>query len=144
MITGYGEAIKPYLVATLTSVGAVVSEDVLLKTPEADWETPHIRVEMLPDTYNENNWTTCHARITAILETADKEHALERSNDLLALVARKIFFNVEFGLPKIAGRKPVWLPGATVKASRPAVDAMDPHNINLVWECDFPTPCGGI
>ncbi len=144
MITGYGEAIKPFLLATLTSVGAVISESVVIKTAEADWEKPNIRVEMLPDTYDKENWTTSHARLSAILECADKEAALERSNNLLALVARKILFNVEFGLPAIAGVKPVWLPGAAVKGSRPATDAMDPHNITLVWECDFPTACGGI
>ena len=144
MITGYAEAIKPYLVATLTSVGCVVNEGKLLKTPEADWETPNVRVEMLPDTYDANNWTTCHALITAILETADKEQALERSNNVLALVARKILFNTEFGFPRIGGARPVWLPGATIKASRPATEAMDFMNIKLVWECDFPTPCGGL
>jgi hypothetical protein len=144
VITGYGEAIKPYLVATLTSVGCVVAEDVVLKTPEPTWETPNVRVEMLPDTYDGDNWTTCHARITAILETADKEQALERSNNLLALVARKILFNTEFGLPEVGGNYPVWLPGATIRGSRPEVDAMDFMNIKLVWECDFPTPCGGI
>lgn len=144
MITGYGEKVKPYLIATLTGLGATVREDVVMKTAEALWETPELRVEMLPDTYDELNRATCHARISAVLECADKDQALERSNNLLALIARQIIFNVEWGLPKVAGHKPYWFPPAVIRGSRPATEVMDPHNIALTWECDFRTALGGI
>lgn len=143
MVTGYGERVKPYLVQTLTDMGATVHEGAVPKTPEASWETPEIGVEMLPDTYNDDNWTTCHSRLTVILECADKELALERSNNLLALVSRTILFNTEYGLPKVLGVKPAWLPGAKIAASRPPTAEIDPSNITLIWECEFPTACGG-
>lgn len=143
MITGYGEQVKPYLIATLESVGAVVSEAKATKTAESKWETPNIFVEMLPDTYDDQNWTTCHARLKAIIECAEAEKALERANNVLSLIAQRIIFYTEFGLPVLSGVKPVWLPGATVKGSRPTKGEINPHNIPLVWECDFPTACGG-
>jgi hypothetical protein len=144
VITGYGEQLKPFLVETLTSLGATVHEGPVPKTPQASWETPEIGVEMLPDTYDDQNWTTCHARLTATLECADKKLAIERSNNLLAFIARRIQLNVEWGLPKVLGNKPPWLPGAKITAMRPATASTDFTNIALVWECDFPTALGGL
>lgn len=144
MITGYGEKLKPYLVQTLTDLGATVNEGQVPKTPEAQWETPELGVKMLGDVYGAANWTTSRARITCILECLDKELAIERANNLLAFVARRILRNVEYGLPYIGGARPPWLPGSTVSGSRPAEKAIDYHNIELTWECEFLTPCGGI
>ena len=129
---------------TLTDLGATVHEGPVPKTAEPDWETPEIQVEMLADTYDGINWTTCRARLRAVIECADKELVVERSNNLLARVARRILRNVELGLPRIAGKRPPWLPGSRVVASGPTGNAIDPHNIELVWECEFITPCGGI
>lgn len=143
MITGYGEVIKPYLILTLQSVGAIVDEGVLIKTAEPDWQTPNIFVQMLPDTQDSDYWTTCHANLQATLECADAEAALERANNVLSTITRRILFYTEYGLPVIGTTKPVWLPGAAVKTSRPGKAEMDPHNIALLWECDFPTACGG-
>lgn len=144
MITCYGEALKPYLVQTLTDLGCVVHEGPVPKTAESKWETPEVGVEMTGDKYDGINWTTSTFRLTSTIECAHREHAVERANNVLGLVARRILRNVEFGLPRIAGKRPLWLPGSKVSGSRPTGEAIDSHNIKLVWECEFLTACGGI
>jgi hypothetical protein len=136
--TSANEIVKPYLEAVLAEVGTNYEDAVRIGVFDTDIE---FNIEMLPETYNNLNWATCHARVTSVIRNADRPEANQQVSDLINHVARLIQRRAERNQPVILGKGPPWFPPIGITATQ---DKSKPTQLTVVWELDIPTAIGGF